>query len=343
MLCRSDEYLNCRLRQSRPASLCSSRRIGFSLVELLVVIAIIGVLVALLLPAVQSSREASRRISCANKLRQWTLASHNHHAAFKKFPPGRASPFPRVFSAHTYLLPYCEGIVFREVDLEAPPITFNLRSGRVLDGSRNYEAATTTMALFLCPSDPLGAGRVVGSEYAATNYVACSGSGERNGGDLKLADGMYGNFGGLSFRDAPDGTSNTIAFCERTLGRNVNPGSDPASAKFAIWEFSDRRTPTESSCSDRQSGAWYLARGEKWIMGNYGNTLYNHHAAPNSSVWDCMNITQQSGWISARSLHFGGVVASRLDGSTHFVASSIDISTWRAVATRAGGEVEIPE
>lgn len=298
-------------------------------------IAIIGILVAILLPAVQSSREAARRIQCANNLRQLMLAAHNHHASHKRFPPGRGAPFPRVFSAQTFLLPFCEGLVYREVDLNSPPITFTLRSGKVLDGSENERAAKTALLLFRCPSDRAVSGRVEGSTYAGTSYAACSGSGAQQGGELKRADGIFVNGTGLGFRDVVDGSSNTIAFSERMLGANT----DVRAGRYRIWEFSDRRTPLEIDCRSRASGNWYNRRGEKWIMGNYGNTLYNHWLAPNSKDWDCMNVTQQSGWIAARSLHEGGVMVTRCDGSTQVTSDQIDIHVWRALASRAGGEV----
>ena len=140
-----------------------------TLVELLVVIAIISVLMSLLLPAVQSAREAARRITCQNNLKQLGLAMQNHHAAYQSFPPGRGTPFPATFSALAYLLPFCEGLVYKQIDFGSPPITFTLASGKVLDGSRNFSAATTRMSLFGCPSDPNHRGRICGSDFAATN------------------------------------------------------------------------------------------------------------------------------------------------------------------------------
>jgi prepilin-type processing-associated H-X9-DG protein len=83
---------------------------------------------------------------------------------------------------------------------------------------------------------------------------------------------------------------------------------------------------------------WNHERGAKWIVGNYGNTLYNHALAPNSKTTDCLNATQQRGLMAARSGHKGGVNVVLCDSSVRFVADSVAIAVWRATATRAGGE-----
>jgi hypothetical protein len=304
------------------------------------VIAIIGILVSLLLPAVQAAREAARRLYCQNNVKQLGLALHNHHAAFKRFPPGRGAPFPGVFSAHAYLLPFCEGIVYNQIDLGAPPITFNLASGRVLDGSRNYPAATTAMAIFTCPSDPHSNARIPGSEFAATNYAACAGSGRISLGSLADADGIFYSGSKVGFRDILDGSSNTVAYSERLTGRGTPSSSASRIVPQAdMWEISDTSLPTPSNCSARGNGSWYAFRGEKWIMGNYGNTLYNHYWPPNATNYDCMNVRQQSGLMSARSAHTGGVVVLLGDGSVRFAAQTIDLRTWRDLSSRQGGEV----
>jgi prepilin-type N-terminal cleavage/methylation domain-containing protein len=320
-------------RSSQKARFVSA---GFTLVELLVVIAILALLVALLLPAAQSSREAARRLSCQNNLRQLGLALHNYHSARESFPAGRGSPFPLVFSAQALLLPFCEEPVGNQLDFHAPPTTFTLDSGRVLDGSTNRRAAESVVPVFVCPSDGMD-GRVVGVGFAGTNYVASAGSGVRAHGSLRDADGVFYNGSATRIDDIADGTAHTVAFSERTLG----PGPVPEEASRAqqhrlIWELLDRSDPTDQTCAPTANGSWYGERGAKWIMGNYGNTLYNHFHGPNPGESDCMNITQQFGRLAARSYHPGGVGIVRCDGGAELASDQIDLQVWRALATRAG-------
>src|SRR5690606_12151353 len=142
----------------------ASRR-AFTLIELLVAIAIIAILVALLLPAVQSAREAARRMSCGNNLKQIGLALHSYHSSHSRFPPGRGNPLPGLFSAQAFLLPYLEqGNLENLIDYNSAPTTFSI-PGTTYDGSPNLPAARTVVTVYQCPSDPAG-GRVAGSEFA---------------------------------------------------------------------------------------------------------------------------------------------------------------------------------
>jgi hypothetical protein len=92
--------------------------------------------------------------------------------------------------------------------------------------------------------------------------------------------------------------------------------------------------PNENLCAADGSGSWYSLRGAKWILGNYGNTLYNHYYTPNSDNWDCMNLSQQKGLLAARSNHPRGVVAQYCDGSQKFVEDDINLEVWRTSAMR---------
>ena len=306
---------------------------GFTVIELLVTITVIGILVALIMPAVQAAREASRKTTCRNNLRQIGLAMHSHHDVYSCFPAGRGAPFPFVFSAHARLLPFIERSTIRDnIDLSAPPTTFTLTSGAILDGSANQAAAFSVVSLFSCPSN--ASGRVSGSQFGATNYVAATGSGLKNHGSLRKADGVFFSATGTRFRDVIDGTSQTVAFSERTLGPGKGSVPHHSSTDRFMWEINSRAPTTRAACNSRVNGSWYPVRGEKWIIGNYGNSLYNHYYTPNAADPDCMNITQQMGLATARSDHNGGVMTLHCDGSVRFCDDSIDRSVWRELATR---------
>jgi len=310
-----------------------------TLVELLVVMAVIGILVALLLPAVQQTREAARRGSCGNNLKQLGLALHHFEATYKRLPPGRGAPLPVVFSAHAHLLSFFEQTVTAQrVDLTQPPTTFSVSGGLVYDGSANLAAATTPIGVFSCPSD-VHQGRVPGLEFGATNYSANAGTGAVQFGSLTNADGVFFLGSALGYRDLLDGTSHTAAFSERLLG-NGQPSSSTTgnSARWYMREIPGAADTTSAVCQPQAAGVWFHERGGKWILGNYGNTLYNHFLPPNSDEPDCMNMFQQKGRLTARSLHPGGVMLVRCDGSVTFASETVALAVWRALASRAGGE-----
>jgi prepilin-type N-terminal cleavage/methylation domain-containing protein/prepilin-type processing-associated H-X9-DG protein len=308
-------------------------RRAFTLVELLIVIAIIGVLVALLLPAVQAARSAARRTACVNNLRQIGVALQNYHAAKQRFPAGRGAPTPRIFSPQAHLLAFMEQDALQaQVDFSDAPAPFNTPTV-AYDAVRNHAAATTSVSTLLCPADP-GQGGVSGIEYGATNYAGCGGSGG-NSGSLTDADGVFFLASAVRFKDITDGTSNTAVISERPLG----PGDlDHRRQEDLILELPASADPTNAACTSDGSGVWNVERGGKWIVGNYGNTLYNHAQPPNAAEWDCMNATQQKGRLAARSWHAGGVNAAHCDGSVRFITNAVDEVPWRAAATRAGGE-----
>jgi prepilin-type N-terminal cleavage/methylation domain-containing protein len=316
------------------------RQSGFTLVELLVVIAIIGVLVALLLPAVQSAREAARRTTCINNLRQLGVALQNHHDTKGSFPAGRGDPQPKVFSALAYLLPFVEQVSLDQIiDYNDAPTAFSIFNGPSYDGVKNYPAAITPVPMFLCPSDST-AGRVDGSEYAATNYAACAGSGRVDYGTLTDADGVFYLASKVRIKDITDGTTHTAAFSERTLGPGgTETGTAGSEDRTRLVRELPGAADTPPEECNQSSGNWNTERGAKWILGNYGNTLYNHLYPPNPVECDCMNQRQQKGTMAARSRHPGAVGVLRCDGSVDFEHDSVDPIVWQAAATRAGEEI----
>lgn len=314
---------------------------GFTIIELLMVIAIIGLLASLAMPAIQRARESARRIACLSNLRQIGIALANFENVRKNLPPGRGYPLPLVFSPQAHLLPYLgEPALAKKLDLRSPPTTFSV-GPTVYDGAKNHAAATTAVAVFSCPSDPL-AGRVPGLRYGATNYAANTGSGTEKYGSLDYTDGPFYLGSVISSSQIRDGASQTVAFSERLLGGGVaDVGSqDPSRSMAEIPGGSDT---TDAACAAVSANQFFHERGGKWILGNYGNTLYNHYLRPNSEVWDCMNMRQQKAATAARSLHPDGVTALFCDGSVRFQSSSVSLGTWRAIATIDGGEVVVDD
>jgi prepilin-type N-terminal cleavage/methylation domain-containing protein/prepilin-type processing-associated H-X9-DG protein len=323
---------------------CACHRInrgGFTIIELLVVIAIIGLLVALLLPAVQAARASARRSACANNLRQLGLAMQHYYAAVQRFPPGRGAASPRIFSPQAYMLPYIEQTTIGGlIDFNDAPAPFTTPT-TAYDGLRNRSAATATVPVLQCPADS-ETGRVPGVIYAATNYAGCSGSGGSTG-TLNNADGVFFLGSAVRMKDITDGASNTAAFSERPLGLGDGSAEPlaPASPDAAdvILELPATAEPSGAACESTSGNNWNHERGGKWIVGNYGNTLYNHAIPPNPQTWDCMNATQQKGSLAARSHHSQGVNLLYCDGSVRFMHDTIDASMWTAIATRAGEEL----
>jgi prepilin-type processing-associated H-X9-DG protein len=307
-------------------------------VELLVVIAISAALMAILLPAIQGARESSRRASCVNNLKQIGVGLQDFYDCHGRFPPGRGGPPPKVFSALAYLLPYVEESSLQNtIDLTTAPTPLVI-SGVTYDAARNNWAATQAVTMLQCPSDP-AAGRVVGSTYGGTNYVANAGSGMVNYGSLNLADGVFFLTSSVGFKNLIDGSSRTAAFSERMLGTGQPQAVlSQDQAGLYILELGNGVDVTPDACASLGTGDWYSQRGAKWILGNYGNTLYNHYYTPNAVQWDCMNQAQQKALTAARSNHSSGANVLFCDGSARFVEDAVDLQIWRSLATRAGDE-----
>lgn len=322
-----------------------ARRVSaFTIVELLVVIAIIGVLIALLLPAVQSSRESARRMQCSNNLKQLGIALNNYVAARRYMPPGADSKkydslTPYTFyrwSALVHLMPYMELTALHDsLDLTVP-----LYGSGFQVFAQNRDAVHKLVPDFLCPSDT---GQPVSTTFGPTNYAACTGSGV-GGGTPFDADGLFYINSQTRLSKVTNGLSKTAAMSESILGQAL-----PFGAKRSQWDprfvyaFTFATPLTETACNLTVTSNLTDPRGFAWANGEYRSTMYNHYWTPNSQTFDCIasrivgtlaEVDAAYGWRAARSLHLGGVNLLLADGSVQFETDGIDATVWKSLAIR---------
>ncbi len=332
---------------------------GFTLVELLVVIAIIGVLVALLLPAVQAAREAARRVTCANSLRQCGLAIHVYESIYQQFPGIGGSP-TSCFSVQAKFLPFIEQANLQSlIDFSLPLFTGHQGAQTLNTDPRMAAAARTIVPMFRCPSDGgeavFNQYMVPGPEYAYAggNYVVCTGSGMGATYDIRsTTDGLFFYGSATDFRDVADGTSHTLLMSESLLGSGFDTnGLAPEEPTRQVgWPAAFGSFAPEGGfpgVNDPDLAAiaagctrWQGSRGTGWINGRALFTAMSTYLPPNSPIPDLAG-KQHIGFFAARSNHPGGVVALLVDGSTHFVTDVVDLLTWRALGTIAGNEIPV--
>lgn len=307
-----------------------SRR-GLTLIELVVVVAVIGLLVGLLIPAVQAAREAARRAQCANNLRQVGLAIHQHAEVHGAFPAGFGWRLDTSFLSQ--VLPF----------LDQQPLYNAINLGSVADPSVESNANTTSLRMLprtlVCPSDT---GRASAQAEAATNYAGNAGR------DALRGDGIFIGRS-LAPREIADGLSQTVGISEWVVGSGdwtITPSnvSIRADRLGSIYGPTRLATPWDleafrRACRALDPGEMTAVRpfkGDGWIVGGLGQTLYNHTLPPNSP--SC-NATPPLNATSAGSLHGGGAHAMRMDGGVRFVKETIDPLAWSALGTRSGGEM----
>ncbi len=342
-------------------------RRGFTLIELLVVIAIIGILIALLLPAVQAAREAGRRAQCTNNLKQIGLALHNYVSTFSVLPFGKGLNYPGAsayarWSAHSQLLLFIEqGNVFNSINFSLAPETPGM-AGDVpfmpAYQNTNRENATSCrvqISAFLCPSD--ASSSLLGEWPGGNNYLgnlqswACDLS-ESVPSTVAPAEQMQGIFyyqSAVRMADITDGLSSTAFFSEKIKGNDKNDSdsrSDSMIMSGSISLVPDGVTATYQACqalNPLTSTRLTRRQGMSWVMGEMCCTSYNHVTTPNGKTCagtgfpgSMANMPMQ---VPPSSQHPGGVNVMMGDGSVRFVKNGVAMATWRALGTRSGGEV----
>jgi prepilin-type N-terminal cleavage/methylation domain-containing protein/prepilin-type processing-associated H-X9-DG protein len=306
-----------------PPSALQNPKSAFTLVELLVVITIIGILIALLLPAVQAAREAARKMQCANNIRQVGVAMHCYHDEKQTFPPGMIGESPCMNATEEFkgnllgwgsmILPYSElGNVYGQ-----------LRFDKGYSSVENKPATQTRISMYLCPTDPQG-DELVGCCWGAkppdrwrarsclagvvdSVYDSCKAPADDYPDYIKgssAADGMFGVGPGISIAEVTDGTSNTLMIGEITGG---GPGTN-IGHHWMAWNL--------QSTANGINGASTVPGGSQDVSAGQG--LYD------------------SGFSS---YHPGGAHFLMVDGSVQFLSENINALTLKWLTTRKGGEI----
>ncbi len=343
-----------------------NRRSGFTLIELLVVIAIIAVLISLLLPAVQSAREAARRGQCTNNLKQIGLACQNYLTTFQTLPFGKGASynvtvpgtvFYARWSTHSQLLMYIEqGNLFNSINFNLAPETPGM-AGDVpfmppfQNANRaNSTASRSQIAAFLCPSDanPFVSDWPGGNSYLGNMQTWACDLGDNNPSTVapaEMAQGVFYFQSGVKLASITDGMSNTAFFSEKIRGSGMRD-SDARSDSMVITSPTNLNDTYLTCLAANPQTATRLThvQGASWVMGEMCCTQYNHVSTPNRGTCAGLGFANNSManmpmQVPPSSQHPGGVNVLFGDGSVRFVKNGVSLTTWRALGTRNGGEV----
>jgi len=320
---------NCLIAHHHRLALIKNKNSGFTLIEVLASISTVAVLIALIIPAVLSAREASRKASCSSNLRQIGIALSNYSASFGVFPGATNGSG---YSFLTSILPHLEsGSLYHHLN-------FNIPVSMSTIGSANGTVMRTAINSFLCPSDALA---LSNNETGATNYAGNRGVDDRT----FLDNGFFALYSPpRTTASVIDGLSFTASVTEWIRGP-LNEGSrDTRGSIFnVLGELSGIRNFVNFNreCSAIDFRAAPIASNDKgmiWTFGGYGRTLYNHNNVINGNSCTNHGFVQEGAYTSS-SRHWNGSHVLFGDGHVHFTMNSISPTTWRAIGTINKGEV----
>lgn len=324
---------------------------GFTIVELLVSITIIGLLMALVLPAVQSARESARRVTCINHLKQYGAAITGFETTHREFPAG-FGPYQSSNQSGLGQSPIAQAISWLGYPTYSEFLAPNAyHSPRQYDPGLWPAWSRVSIPVLLCPSD---------QGLPGTNYVACTGS-QPHGNATGEAGGSKGAFSAIQGKkpgDITDGQSMSVAASERIQSNSAGSydrDRDIWGTGLNVDWITDADQMVQLCGSlNTQPPGFYPHVGWSWDNAAYGAGLYNHLGVPNSPIPDCVSSEVQCppslgtalvpqfstiGMSTARSRHPGGVNVLFMDGGVRFTSNSVDLHVWRAIGTIASGEV----
>ena len=290
-------------------------RSGFTLIELLVVIAIIAVLIGLLLPAVQQAREAARRATCVNNLKQIGLALQNYHDAHNTFPPGYVSNFDAAGNDQGPGWGW-GAMILGEID--QGPLRSSINFESPIENLINSKPRIAAINGWSCPSDPtektwivvtrdvMGNPLTTICSVATANYIGVFGVSEP-GID---GDGIFFRNSRIGIRDITDGSSQTFLVGER-------------SQKWCVASWVGAVTGAQLFPPPGSPAVPFVENASGMVLG------HTFEGPPNSAGLECNCFS---------SLHVGGANFAFADGHVQFLSTSMDKGTYRSLSTRAGGE-----